>query len=459
MEVKTKAGSGIGGPSKIEIYIRKVLGILLILLILAPLVFIGLSALPIFGVFLLSLPIAIATGIYLLKSKGRHLVLDAFLALLGALMYFYFIPLIGIPAVMLKGFLLAADWSEMFPMAFLPLTASKILVFGAAVFLLIGDILARSRAFVRSSRRGPISAVILLSIFVVLFGAPFLRPVVFSGSPQGTATTIGSGPGPSPVPGGSMPFSISFEDASVSFDSEDDLWTYQIAARNQLSEDAEIVEIVALKPPSEGLFNIVSEKRRLAPPFGEGIEVTGGNETSEKIIVKPGSTLTIRIFSKDPLLSISLVEKRTRYDIGFWSFADEYPPTSPAGGQGGPEPEIVEALDPSVKVFLAGAVPPTPETFKTNFAAGEPIYPQEQGLAKGIKYGFRIVGTAGEVIVSLDLGHLEEVRGGAGAEGYGTFNPEELPLPPGSYRMELIKVEDGKGIMVAYENFSVYSGP
>lgn len=232
--------------------------------------------------------------------------------------------------------------------------------------------------------------------------------------------------------------------------------TYQITARNQLSEDAEIVGVVLLKQLSGGFIDIFSEKKQLAPPFGEGIDVFGAEKTGEKIIVKPSSTLTLRIFSKDPALAISLVEKKTRYDIGFWAFADEYSPREPAESQTGVELEIIEALDPNVRVFLASAIPPSPDIFKTNFAAGELIYPQEQGLTKGTRYGFRIVNTVGEVVVPLDLGHLEEVRSGTGIEGYGMFNSEEKPLPVGSYRMELIKVEGGKGIVVAYENFSIY---
>lgn len=118
MVVKAKSGNEIARPSKAEIYIRKLLGILLIFLVLAPLIFFGLSVQPIFGVFLLSVPIAIATGIYLLKSKRYHTVLDVFLVLIGVLTYAYFIPFMGIPLTMLKGFLLAADWSEPFPIAF-----------------------------------------------------------------------------------------------------------------------------------------------------------------------------------------------------------------------------------------------------------------------------------------------------------------------------------------------------
>ncbi|MGQ9787947.1 MAG: hypothetical protein ACUVQM_01330 [Candidatus Hadarchaeaceae archaeon] len=456
IKVKTNIENEIVRPPKAEICIRRVLGILLILLVLAPFL-IGLSILPVFGVFFLTVPIAVATGIYLLKSKRYRLAADVFLVLLGALMYAYFIPFIGIPPTMLKGFLLASYWSEAFPWVIFSLTVSKILILGSAVFLLAGDILVRSRAFLRSSKRGSISVVIMLAIFAILFGAPFLRSVVGSGSPQGTATTIGFGLVSSAESRGLMPFNIGFEDTSVNFDSESNIWSYQITARNQLSEDAEIVEIISLKQPSGG-FNIFSEKRQLAPPFGDDIEVSGGEKMDEKTVVKPGSVVTLKISSEDPFLVISLVEKRVRYDIGFWAFADEYPHGGPAEVQTEVELEIVEALDPNVKVFLASAIPPTPDTFKTSFTAGEHIYPQEHGLTKGTRYGFRIVNTAGEVVVSLDLGHLEEVRNGSGAEGYGSFNSGEKPLPPGPYRMELIKVEGRRGFLVAYENFSVYSG-
>lgn len=74
--------------SKTEIYIRRILGILLIVLIFGPLVFLGLRALPIYGAFLLTVPFAIVISIYLLTSKKYHLILDIFLVLLGVLVYY-----------------------------------------------------------------------------------------------------------------------------------------------------------------------------------------------------------------------------------------------------------------------------------------------------------------------------------------------------------------------------------
>lgn len=306
-----------------------------------------------------------------------------------------------------------------------------------------------------SPKRGLINIAILLAVFAILFGAPLLRSVVASGSPGGTAMAISFGLSPNaPHKVSTGSFNIGFKDTSVNFDSKNNLWTYQITARNQLNEDAEIVEIISLHQPSGGFINIFSEKRQLAPPFGEDIEVLGGEKTNEKVVVKPGSAVTLKIFLKDPALVISLVEKRGRYDIGFWGFADEYPQMR-TETKTEVKLEIVEALDPNVKVFLAGTFPPTPETFKTHFAASEPIYPQEQGLAKGTKYRFQVVNATGEIIIPLDLDHLGEARYGTGVEGHGMFNSGKKPLPSGSYRIELIKVEGGKGFIVAYENFSV----
>jgi len=117
--------------------------------------------------------------------------------------------------------------------------------------------------------------------------------------------------------------------------------------------------------------------------------------------------------------------------------------------------EIVEALDVNVNVTLMNKVPPTPESFKTEFEGGETIYPSEQGLGKGTRYGFRIVGPEGNVIVPLDDNQIAEVQYGDRMEGVGFYNTEENPLPPGSYRMELIVVEGGRGLIVAYEDFVV----
>lgn len=134
----------------------------------------------------------------------------------------------------------------------------------ASVFLLSGDILAQSRTWAKSTKRSLINVVVLPVIFGMLFGMPLLRPVIVH---------IGNA---SVVSGCSSPiasFNIGSRDAYVVFDSEKNLWIYQITARNQLDENAKIIGIVARKKTNAGFFNVISEKQQLAPPFSDTIEV------------------------------------------------------------------------------------------------------------------------------------------------------------------------------------------
>lgn len=413
-------------PSPGEIVVRRLSGSILLLLNVGPLVVQKIS----FG--LLVVPVSLAMGAYLWFSRSYHPGADLFWVLLGWLVYACSLPLLGPAPTVLKLILFPADWSGSFPWTFLAFALGKIMVLACAIFLLVGDILARSRVAARPARRGLLGAIALVLAVGILLGLPLLRPV---GPQLGNATGIG----------GAGAFNIRFEDARASFDAATGSWVYQITARNQLPERAEVTGITAQAFPAAGWAGIVSQKKLLAPPFGEDIRVSGADRTSEKVVVEPGATLTLEIVSGGPLASITLLQKTGRYDISFCSFT--------AGGA--TELEIVEALDPGVRVMLTDAFPPSPEAVKERFASGEPIYPQEQGLAKGTRYVFRILDSRGNVLVPLDGRPIARARMGTGMEGSGVFNTPEDPLPPGTYRVELIKVEGKKGFILSRAEFAV----
>ena len=77
-----------------------------------------------------------------------------------------------------------------------------------------------------------------------------------------------------------------------------------------------------------------------------------------------------------------------------------------------------------------------------------------QGLKNGTKYGVRVFDSNMSVIVPLGVNHLAEAKGHV-MEGAGQFNLKQEPLSPGSYRMELIRIEYKKFFIVAYINLSI----
>jgi len=290
-------------PAPAELHTRKILGALLGYLSSVLLLFTLGSFGPIPPIVVFFIPLS--WGIYSLRSKRNRLIVDIFWILPGLLLY-ALLP--GTPATNLKGVLLTTDWSELSHRISTVGVLNIILMLGSAISLPISDILVHTKTLVESAKRKLVIVLILLIILAILFGVPLSRSV---GVRMGPATGVSRGVG-------APAFDIYSINASADWDSKNNLWIYQIAARNQLGEDAEIVEISAQKQPL-GRFTIISEKLQLAPPFGEGIEVAGGEKTSEKIVVKPGYNVTLKIFSKDPLLSIALIERRVRYDISFWS--------------------------------------------------------------------------------------------------------------------------------------------
>lgn len=178
----------------------------------------------------------------------------------------------------------------------------------AGLFLLFDDILAKRKTFWQSFRRkGLISVLILLLFFSGLFIYPmFLKIPPY---PKQSEHAMGVGSGLSSL-------KVGLEDASYEFNSKNNLWVYQIKAKNSSEkENAEILEIKAQKVP-EGSFNFVLKPIELAPPF-DNIKVSGGEIIGDRIIIKPLAEGVLVITSSDPLLSIILYEKKGAIQLGF----------------------------------------------------------------------------------------------------------------------------------------------
>lgn len=166
------------------------------------------------------------------------------------------------------------------------------------------------------------------------------------------------------------------------------------------------------------------------------------------------SAISARVKGR-PFAVLSLLAAVLPVAIVFWE-----PMLSLTEGVLHPQPrveEIVEAIDPRISVRLSGAFPPTRETLKSSFFSGEDIYPQEEGLARGTRYGFRVVDAEGSEVISVNRWGIGPVRMGRGLEGSGLFNSAENPLAPGSYRVQLVRVEGERGFVVAEAPLTITS--
>ncbi|HPQ23262.1 MAG TPA: hypothetical protein PK138_02810 [Candidatus Paceibacterota bacterium] len=278
-------------PSKSELRLRKILGIFILLLL-------PLTALGFFNLFfIIALPIAIyliVFGIYLLKDKRYHLIVDFFFTFIGFVLYFYYFHYI----LDLRYFaLISSSW--LIPMIGLILTLS------ASFFLFFDDIL--SKFWQSFKHKGSMGFLIFLLAFSGLFLYPVLQPFSF---PQKSEHATGVGANMFPK------LKIGMDDARYEFNSKDNLWVYQIKVTNSSDkENVEILKISAKKLP-ESSFSIIAETIDLAPPF-DNIKVSGGEKIGDKIVVKPLAEATIVINSPLPLLDIIFQEKDGKTDVGF----------------------------------------------------------------------------------------------------------------------------------------------
>ena len=166
------------------------------------------------------------------------------------------------------------------------------------------------------------------------------------------------------------------------------------------------------------------------------------------------SAVSVRVKGR-PFAVLSLLTALLPVAIVFWE-----PMLSLTEGVVHPQPrvdEIVETIDPRISVRLSGAVPPRPEMVKNSFFSGEDIYPMEEGLARGARYGFRVVESKGSEIISVNRWGLGPVRMGQGLEGSGLCNSADNPLAPGSYTVQLVRVGGERGFVVAEAPLTITS--
>lgn len=86
----------------------------------------------------------------------------------------------------------------------------------------------------------------------------------------------------------------------------------------------------------------------------------------------------------------------------------------------------------------------------------QPIYPIEKGLQKNTDYACRIIDKTGKVAIALDQWPVFKLKWDRRMVQHGVFNDNNyLPLSVGDYTIQLVKILDKQGVIVAENDFSI----
>lgn len=309
---------------KTEKYLRRILGILLLAVSL-PIAIISATAF-LFSVFF-GMLLIIIFGIYLLKSKKYHFLTDIFFA--GLSFILYSLPLGGgfppiAPLILLKGSWLTADWmnsgissDSKITIAYFVLAAIYLIFTTTAFFILFSNIFSKIKLITKCPKRNLISGLTFLLVIIIIFALPWLHKVQVSDS--------SSASGAPPDSGIILSATGSELKHTVKFDSDKNVWVYEVQLVNTSQREA---IITALKAKTLNGRTIV-----IAPPFNANVEVVGGERMTDKIIIdvtlipatEPDNApiqkpAILKIYSQEPLILIAWVEENGRVggNISFW---------------------------------------------------------------------------------------------------------------------------------------------
>lgn len=278
----------------VEIGLRRFLAILQLIIVLPLGVLI-----PILG-WLLALP-NLLLGLYLFVNRRYHLVFDAFLVILGSLLYFFTFPINPSYFSLYKNIelTLCPGYIEPF-MAFLspegPLAITKYFFLLAALFLLAGDIVTR----IKVAHKRRLNAMALLIICLVLLLLPFLYvPGVALG--QGTGGGAGS-------TSGVEPSHFETNNASYNMSYDKTLHTYTFTAEMRNQDGSSSASITTIFVDGE---EIPITKENSALRVANGVIADG------KITVAPGQTATITLVYSKPVFVFTLFEGKYHYSSSF----------------------------------------------------------------------------------------------------------------------------------------------
>lgn len=92
----------------------------------------------------------------------------------------------------------------------------------------------------------------------------------------------------------------------------------------------------------------------------------------------------------------------------------------------------------------------------TTFNVGQAIYLKLKGLKKDASYAFRIINKSGDVVIPLDKWPVFKTKNDGGVVRGGEFNNGDwLPLNIGDYTIQLVAIEEPRGIIIAESDFSI----
>jgi hypothetical protein len=260
----------------------------------------------------LFIPIAIIFGLYLIKSKKRHLVAELPFTVFGTFIYFVHVPLVGMSPVYFKMFLYNVDFNYLMLGSMLSVAFFAVM----AVFLLTMDILELFINKYESVQR-PVGMVSIFFIILLIF---FLIPLFIPFQLQaGFPRTMGAGGCPPWNDAFKMKFGQIKETGmmNLKYNNESKNYIYQIKTTNQIQE---AVRIQSLRGAiyNFGVFNFFPRKETLIPGVSDKLIVEGGERANGEIIVNPEEQVILTITSHEPFASLVLQDSYgCKYSFGF----------------------------------------------------------------------------------------------------------------------------------------------
>lgn len=278
----------------VEIGFRRLLAVLLLISVFPIIILI-----PTLGL-ILSLP-NLFLAMYLLLNHRYHLVFNCFLVLLGCLLYFVnFSGNISFFSLY-KTIELSVCPGLISPiMAFIvlagPVVITKYFFLTASLFLLVGDIISRSKP----AHKRMVNVVVFIIICLVLLALPYLYvPQITLGQGHTGGTSSFSGTA-------SFHFSTNNVSYYMSYDQTNNVYLFTANMANQDNiNSASITDICV-----DGKIIPVTKENSM-------LQVDNGVISDGKILVRAGQTATIKLVSQKPFYTFNLFEGTLHYSTDF----------------------------------------------------------------------------------------------------------------------------------------------
>lgn len=242
-----------------EVFLRKILGVLLLISVIP--LFINLITIPliIFCIFF---------AIYMLSGKKYNLTLNLFGLIIGGLAYFFII--FNVLKVVM--FYMAQNNNDF--IGFFLFGPAIILLFISSLFMFLQGMLNENFTYKESKNRGWVSLGIAVVIILLIFGLPMLKqPQIKTGLIDGIN------------PNGSK------QNVLISFDENNKEWTYIIKRKNETDKPLVLTSLF------ENKQQIMEEN--------ENIDIKNGVMNYGRLTIEPFNEATITIRSDEPIYTMT----------------------------------------------------------------------------------------------------------------------------------------------------------